>query len=406
MTAKQRRTTTTATSATAAARLKGKGKAAAGAEAKLLYAASERSADLLYLGGVFVPDPFAALQVGKRAVAAVNALEFARVRRASRFDEVYALETLRQGARERLQSAAAGITPADIIAELARCEGVSRFIVPEDFPTAIAFALQAQGYSVRVAEGELFPRRAQKNAAELKAVAEGNKAAAAGIAAAASALRQSTIKNGWLYFEGKRLTSERLRTLIDIACLETGAVASHTICAGGDQACDPHEGGHGPLRANQLIIVDVFPRVSKTGYHGDMTRTFLKGRASEAQRKLVHTVREAQSRAIAKVKAGTPYASVHAAVTSCFDEQGYRTFNENGQWHGFFHSTGHGLGLEVHEAPRLSKVPGRLKVGEVVTVEPGLYYPGLGGCRIEDVVAATADGHQPLSKAPYVWELK
>lgn len=372
--------------------------------ARLLYAASERSADLLYLGGVFVPDPFAALQINsRRSVAAVNALEFARVRRASRFSDVYPLEDLRE---EVLQgpNAPAAITPAHVIAALARREKVSGFIVGNDFPAGVAFALQQMGYTVETAGDTLFPQRAQKSEQELQAIAEGNRASAAGIAAAAKALRKSTIKGHTLYLGGKRLTSERLRTLIDIACLEAGATASHTICAGGNQACDPHEGGHGPLRANELIIVDVFPRVSKTGYHGDMTRTFLKGRASEAQKHLVAAVRQAQQHAIATVKAGAAYAKVHKAAADTFVALGYETFKKDGVYQGFFHSTGHGLGLEVHEAPRVANVKGRLKAGEVITIEPGLYYPGLGGCRIEDVVAAVKDGHRMLSKAPYRWQ--
>lgn len=373
--------------------------------AKLLYASSERCADLLYLGGVFVPDPFAALQIdGRRSVATVNALEFARVRRTSRFSEVYPLEALRQAVLQGKQAPAV-VSPAHIIAALAQRENVGSFTVADDFPAGIAFDLQAMGYAIETAGDTLFPRRAQKSEQELKAIAQGNRASAAGIAAAAKALKKSVIKGRYLYLDGKRLTSERLRTIIDTACLEQGAVASHTICAGGDQACDPHEGGHGPLRANELIIVDVFPRVTQTGYHGDMTRTFLKGKASEAQKKLVTTVREAQKRAIASVKAGVAYANVHAAAANTFVEQGYETFNKDGVYQGFFHSTGHGLGLEVHEAPRVANVKGRLKVNEVITIEPGLYYPGLGGCRIEDVVAATKDGHQMLSKAPYAWQL-
>lgn len=373
--------------------------------ARLLYAASEQNADLLYLGGVFVPDPFAAMQIGsRRSVAAVSALEFARVRRTSRFSEVLPLEELRAAAMSR-KDAPTRFGPAQIIDEMARREGVGEFVIAEDFPAGIAFALQAMGYDLQLADGALFPERAQKSAEELKALTEGNKASAAGIAAAADALRKSTVKGGYIYLDGKRLTSERLRTLIDTACLQAGAVASHTICAGGDQACDPHEGGHGPLKAGELIIVDVFPRVSKTGYHGDMTRTFLKGRASEAQKALVAAVREAQQKALATVKAGVRYASIHGAVTESFKQAGYTTSNTGGVWQGFFHSTGHGLGLEVHEAPRVSNVAGTLRAGEVITIEPGLYYPGLGGCRIEDVVAATREGYQALSKAPYGWQI-
>jgi len=219
-------------------------------------------------------------------------------------------------------------------------------------------------------------------------------------------LRARKIKNGRLLHRGEALTSERLKIAIETACLEAGAISLDTIAAGGDQACDPHERGHGPLRANELIIVDVFPRVNDTGYHGDMTRTFLKGRASEAQRALVAAVREAQLAAMAKIRAGVNGHVAHQAVCDIFARRGYETKHTDKGSVGFFHGTGHGLGLAVHEPPRVSTVDYRLKKGSVVTVEPGLYYPGLGGCRIEDVVQVTSARPKMLSECHYNWEIK
>jgi Xaa-Pro aminopeptidase len=161
------------------------------------------------------------------------------------------------------------------------------------------------------------------------------------------------------------------------------------------------------LRPHELIIIDVFPRVLKTGYHGDMTRTYLKGRPREVQRRLVETVREAQKRATRTIRAGVDGREVHAACTRCFAEAGYETKRTKNGAVGFFHGTGHGLGLAVHDPGRMSPtIPHLLKKGSVMTVEPGLYYPGLGGCRWEDVVWVTASGSQPLSKHPYHWEIR
>ena len=187
--------------------------------------------------------------------------------------------------------------------------------------------------------------------------------------------------------DGRPLTSERVRHAIEIACLEKGAQARQTIVAGGEQACDPHCQGTGPLRPNELIVIDVFPRVARTGYFGDMTRTFLKGRASPQQRRLVNTVRQAQQKALETIKAGVTGGRIHAIVENHFKAAGYRTNRSNGRPEGFIHGTGHGLGLEIHEPPRLNRTGPRLKAGSVITVEPGLYYRGLGGCRIEDVGA-------------------
>jgi Xaa-Pro aminopeptidase len=192
-----------------------------------------------------------------------------------------------------------------------------------------------------------------------------------------------------------------------VACLEAGAISTNTIIAAGDQGCDPHERGSGPIRANELIIVDIFPRVIATGYFGDMTRTFLRGRASEAQRTLVAAVRSAQSAALKTIRAGVNGREVHGQVVEIFTARGFQTKHTPRGSVGFFHGTGHGLGLEVHEPPRMNaSFDYRLKRGSVVTVEPGLYYPGIGGCRIEDVVQVTATGVKLLSSYHYDWEIR
>ena len=194
-----------------------------------------------------------------------------------------------------------------------------------------------------------------------------------------------------------------LRAEIDSAVLRAGGVPTGTIVAGGDQACDPHERGHGPLHADSLIILDVFPRDAKSGYFGDMTRTVLRGRASEAQRKLWETVKAGQALALKRIKAGIDGMTIHKAIQEFFASRGFTTGVRNGRRVGFFHGTGHGLGLEIHEHPRLQKVV--LKDRQVLTVEPGLYYPGVGGARQEDVVVVTKTGCRILSRFPKQLEI-
>jgi len=298
-------------------------------------------------------------------------------------------------------------TIAEVIGLLGKTYSVHGFIVPEDFPTGVAFALMELGVRLEVSAGLLFPEREFKTDAEAAAIREGNAASSAGFKVVERVLRQSKIGRGEkLYFEGKVVTSERLQMMIEIVCLERGAVSSNTIVAGGNQACDPHCRGSGPLRANELIIVDIFPRVVKSGFHGDMTRTYLKGTASEAQRKLVATVFEAQQTAIMKHVARASGRKIYDEVCVFFKSQGYCTEVIDGKPVGFFHGLGHGLGLEVHELPRVNAKGARLKKGQVITVEPGLYYPGLGGCRIEDVVRVHAGVPEMLSKHGYKWEIR
>ena len=371
----------------------------------LLYADSCQNPDQRYFAQVQVPDPFMSFRAGRRKVCAVSALEFGRVKRESAFDVVLPLEAWLQRARDRWPDQRIG--PAEVIVLLAARYGIKEFAVADDFPAGVAFKLQRYGLTLTPVGAMLFPEREIKSPAEVAAIRGGNRCAAAGIAAAESLLRRARIRGPWLHLGARKLTSEDLKFAIETACLGAGGVSLDTIAAGGDQGCDPHESGHGPIRAHELVIVDVFPRITVTGYHGDMTRTFLRGRASEAQRRLVATVRAGQQLALRAVHAGLNGREVHHGVADYFAAQGYVTRRTPRGSVGFFHGTGHGLGLAVHEPPRIAdSVNYELKLGAVVTIEPGLYYPGLGACRIEDVVQVTAGRPRLLSNYHYDWELR
>lgn len=371
----------------------------------LLYDDTRRSADALYFGGVSVPDPFVAFGAKGRKVAIVNALEFGRVKRESAFDRVLALESYLARARKLWPRRKIGI--AEVVRLAARDFGVPAFTVPQDFPAGLYRRLSESGVKVRIADGPLFPEREIKSAREAAAVREGNRCSALGIAAAERMLRGARLRKGLLHHSGSVLTSERLKVAIETACIEAGALSAETIAAGGNQGCDPHHRGSGPLRVNELIVVDVFPRVSDTGYYGDMTRTFLRGRANDAQKALVAAVREAQTAALKTVRAGVDGREVHKQAVRVFETRGFVTRRTAKGSVGFFHGTGHGLGLDIHEPPRMNAtVEYLLKEGSVVTVEPGLYYPGVGGCRIEDVVQVTRRAPRMLSDFHYNWELR
>jgi Xaa-Pro aminopeptidase len=371
----------------------------------LLYSDTSRSADVLYFGEVEMHDPYVSFSIRGRKYGVVSALEFGRVKRTSGFDVVLALEACMEKARFRWPRRKPG--PASVIAVLAKELGAGAFTVPEDFPASLLMELRALGVRLILSKGPLFPEREVKTRAEAEALIEGNRCSAAGIGAAEKLLRACRIRGGRLVHRGHVLTSEILKVAIEIACIERGSVSTSTIAAGGDQACDPHDRGSGALRANELIIVDVFPRVAATGFFGDMTRTFLRGRASDAQRAIVAAVRAAQKKGLATLRAGVLASDVHNRVSETLIARGFETRRTSLGSVGFFHGTGHGVGLDIHEAPRLnatSHLP--LKKGTVVTVEPGLYYPGIGACRIEDVVQVTSGAPKMLSKYPYAWEFR
>jgi len=371
----------------------------------LLYCDTARNSDVLYFGGVEMHDPFIALGVRGRKIAVVSALEFGRVKRTSRFGTVLALEPWLEKARRAWPRRAPG--PARVLALLSRELKAGPLTVPGDFPAGLYTELRDLGLRIRISPGALFPQREVKTPAEAAAIREGNRCSAAGIAAAERILRACRVRAGRLIHRGSVLTSERVKLAVEVACIEEGSISSSTIVAGGDQACDPHNAGSGPLRANELIIVDVFPRVSATGFHGDMTRTFLRGRANDAQKAIVAAVRAAQQKALAAIRTGVNGTEVHRRVSETFLSRGFETRHTPRGSVGFFHGTGHGLGLDIHEPPRMNATHDyKLRKGSVVTVEPGLYYPGVGACRIEDVVQVTDGRARMLSSYPYAWELR
>ena len=369
----------------------------------LIWASPEKDSDILYFSQFSAPDEILAIRAGSKKIGIINSLEYGRAQNQSGFDEIISWEQIADQASAK--GIAKPVPVLHIILQLLENYHWKKILVPENFPTKLSFQLMENGIEVSVAPSPLFPERLSKSDQELEYIRYGNQCSAAGIKEAEKILQESKIQNNLLYWNSEPLSSEILHFQIAVSCLKMGAIANNTIAAGGDQACDPHHHGSGPLKANELIIVDVFPRVTETGYHGDMTRTFLKGKASSEQKALVATVREAQQKAIAIAKAGIRGDEIHALVNNTFLEKGYKTSKTEKGYQGFFHGTGHGLGLDIHEAPRVSLNAGPLENGHVVTIEPGLYYPGLGGVRIEDVIAITKDGCQLLSDFHYNWQI-
>ena len=356
---------------------------------KLIYAASPDSADMLYATGFAAPDPFVFLQHRGKTTIVLNDLEIDRGRREVEADEVLSASDL---GREF-----GSASPAIIAAGLLLRRGIRRVEVPSDFPLGMARALEKAGVKVTPVDGHFWPEREAKSKRELDDIGKALRITAAGLLRAVEVLRAAKIGRGSLLkWSGKTLTSEIVRAECDSAVLRAGGVPGGTIVAGGSQACDPHERGHGPLRAHELIILDVFPRDARTGFFGDLTRTVVRGRASEAQKGLWQTVCEAQKLAIRSIKPRVKGAAVHKAVQNFFAAHGYPAEKKRGRWTGFFHGTGHGLGLDLHEEPRIAATV--FRPGQVFTVEPGLYYPGIGGARHEDVVTVTRSGCRVLSK--------
>ncbi len=350
----------------------------------LIVADSEHDANMLYAVGMFVPDPFIYLRLNGRGHVVMSDLEVDRARKQAPHCRVLSLsQYVQRLGREGVKSP--GL--AAVIRAILKERRLKRVLVPASFPYGLARELRRLRIKVKVKDHGFFPQRELKTADEVKKISAALMMAEVGLAEGIQALHNAKIaKNRRLLYHHLPLTAEKLRAIINIAIIQAGGVANHTIVACGKQGCDPHEQGHGVLRAHEPIILDVFPRSQKTGYFGDITRTVVKGRAGEPVRKLYHTVARGQQLAFEKLRHNASARDIHRAVLDYFEKEGYKTGRQNGRMEGFFHGTGHGLGLDIHESPRIGPASNdTLRNGHVVTVEPGLYYPPLGGVRLEDV---------------------
>ena len=373
----------------------------------LVIGAPEHDADAYHLSGFLAPDAVICLRVAGKTYLAVSSLEYGRAEKEAPVDRLISHDELGIAdlARELKSGARAyAAAVANLLDELGALG--TPVAVPPDFGVVYADELRARGVTI-TPEGKLFDglRRA-KTQGEIEHIQKTQEAVEAACAHAVGILEEAeVVKDGTLEWRGETLTSEGLRGEIDVELLRRGCSADGTIVAGGAQGADPHERGHGPLKAGESIIVDIFPVDLSTRYYSDMTRTFVKGEPNEGLQKMYDAVLESQEAALSMVKAGVNGKDVHNKVAEVLHEAGYKTNvhdQEKGKplTEGFFHGTGHGVGLEIHEAPRVSLANDELIPGDVISIEPGVYDPKIGGVRIEDLVVVTEDGCRNLTEFP------
>lgn len=371
---------------------------------RLIYASGDGDANMLWATRLFTPDPYIFFTRQDRKYVVMSDLEVGRARKQASVDVVLSLTDYVLRAQSKGIRFPSG---ADIVKEVFGHLRIRSALVPENFPLAVADRLRSAGINITVEPDPFWPDREFKTRREVSCISRALEIAQDGMAAGRAALERTKAgSNGRLELDGGLLTSERLKAIINSRIIEQGAVPSHTIVSSGVHAVDPHDEGSGPIHANEPIIIDIFPRSVETGYHGDMTRTFVRGRATERLKEAYAAVAAAQDLGIRRVRPGADPAAIHAEILSLFRDRGFETGNRNGRMCGFFHGTGHGLGLDIHEAPSFglrSREP--LRRGHVVTVEPGLYYPGMGGVRLEDVVVVNSRGCRNLVSFPRQLEI-
>jgi len=368
----------------------------------LIIAASEADANMLYATRFFVPDPFIFLQINGRKIVIMSDLEVDRAKSQARVDEVLSFTKLSEKLKAKGKKNPSSI---DILDSILKEQGIQKIEVPGNFPIEYADKIRERGYQLQAKSEPFFEERTVKTKEEIEEIKKTQRCTEEAVAEAVKVIRESEIKDSFLYYRGGKLTSEAIKRIINVELMKRDCVASHTIVAPGTQGCDPHNEGSGPLLANQSIIMDVFPHSMSTHYYADMTRTVVRGKAPDKLKRMFAAVLEGQEIAFSRIREGADGNEIHQAIMKRFDDLGFKTGEMNGRMQGFFHGTGHGLGLNVHESPSISTRKDILKAGQVVTNEPGLYYLDAGGIRIEDLVVVTKTGCENLTKFPKQLEI-
>lgn len=352
----------------------------------MLVGSTDAFPSIEYASGFKAPDPVVFLKSGQGNYLVVPRMEYGRASRTDKPVRVFTPEDLELQGRERSRI-------EDWSLHLLKRVKIRAIVVPPFFPFGVARHLQKHGIQVTIGEKNLFPERSVKSTDEIRKIRESQQAAVIAMRAAIAHITASDIDSaGCLRSRGRIITSESVRELVVRILLEHNCLGRDVIIAGGPHAADPHETGTGPLRAGETIVMDIFPKHMTHGYWGDLTRTIVKGTASPFMKRVYHAVKAAQSVALSRVRAGVNGSTVHAAVVAEFKRRGLSSSDGASKGTGFIHGTGHGVGLSIHEPPSVSTAEGRLKAGNVITIEPGLYYPGVGGVRIEDTITVTPTG--------------
>ena len=370
----------------------------------LIYADTIRSPELRHELPLGIPDPFLYVERNGQRHVVLTSFEIARILEIAGAPEPHAYEEF--GYDDLI---AKGLPRDEVLLEVAvnACGalGVIEALVPWTFPTKFADRLRAAGVALTPELDFFQDRRRVKSEAELAGIRRAQRAAEAGMDAARALLRRAEPNGAGLVVDGELLTSERIKRAILEAFTARGMVADEFIVSHGAQSAVGHDMGSGAIAAGEPVVIDLWPRDIETACYADMTRTYVVGEPPEEIVRYHTLCKEALDRSLTAIRAGVPGADVFTLVCELFHEAGQPTQLSKPPGEvledGFYHGLGHGVGLEVHEAPSLGRAPGAMVAGDVVTLEPGLYRHGYGGVRLEDLVLVTRDGAENLTEYPY-----
>jgi len=349
-----------------------------GADAFVHYATGE-DADMRYLTRFVMHDSFVFFK--RRRQPGTIIVPHMEAERASRESTATVMTRTQAGLPDITKKEK---NPWKATAQMIAGQAGKTLLVSPELPAALLRALEDHG-RVIVDEGTVGQVREKKSPEEIRLMQEVQKKTERAMALGISLISHAIVRKDILYHNSVPLTSELVRVAMHKQLMDEGCRAVETIISCGEDTAFPHIIGSGPLKPHAPIVIDMFPRDEATGYYADMTRTVSKGKPDTQIAEMYEAVREAQQIGISKIKAGLAGAEAHNAVVDYFKSRGYESDTR-----GFIHNLGHGVGLQVHELPTVGPSGAVLEAGSVVTVEPGLYYPGVGGVRLEDMGAVRA----------------
>ncbi len=362
-----------------------------------LMTGDSHDADMYYATRFFASDSFTYLQTkNANEILFLSEMERGRAEMESRISDIRTTDEYDFKSKVKARGdPAQGYV--DCLAELLQKEGIKKIAVPRHFPLFTAQTLKEEGFTVMPIKSPLREMRMKKDETEIEHITSVQDACETAMQSAIDLIKNAIVTDGVLYHNGYTLTSEHIRAQIEHTLLDMGCEADSTIVACGKKSANPHWEGEGAMLENEPIVIDIFPRSKKRRYYADMSRTVLKGKPSKELADMYIAVIAAQDAAFSQVKIGARCSDIHNTVCDTFEKMGYYTIRNNSKV-GFIHSTGHGVGLDIHELPNVGDNDYVLEEGNVITIEPGLYDPAIGGIRIEDLVVVTKDGYNNLTK--------
>jgi Xaa-Pro aminopeptidase len=375
----------------------------------LIVADTVRSPELRHEVPLAVPDPFLYAEVGGRRAVMISSLEAGRVNDLGLGLDVLTYEDVGSDALIR-RGLDAYAFELELVLNACRELGLTAAATPSSFPLGQADFLRAKGIELTPDQRFFDERRRVKTGHELAGIRRACRAVEAGVAVGVEMLRSAKRSNGVLTLDGEPLTCERVKLEVERAFGEHGAAADEFIVSHGSQTAVGHDGGSGAIASDDIVLFDLFPRDRESACYSDFTRTFSLGAPSEELAEYHRLAKEALDLALAAVRPGVKGSDIHRDVCELFHSHGHKTQLHKADGEslvdGYFHATGHGVGLEVHERPGVGRVESEpLVAGDVIALEPGLYRHGYGGVRLEDLVLVTEDGAELLTDYPYELEL-